>query len=183
VSEVPAVMEGSTWSAPCSDGGRGEQTMGTFAAFMLAGLLTATPQSDQASTRFVDAVPLLRQSAAGIQATLGPPVRTQAVPPGDFQLPMGGYSRLYQRHDATIDVDFANEHSTTVRVSFLNSLVAPKTYKAALEAVGLRTDSPPDLETRSFHEWQSLDGYVVQIVAAPGADHIEIVVLSVGSTP
>jgi len=86
---------------------------------------------------------------------------------------------LYFDHD----VDFANEHSTTVRVSFLNSLVAPKTYKAALEAVGLRTDSPPDLETRSFHEWQSLDGYVVQIVAAPGADHIEIVVLSVGSTP
>ena len=158
--------------------------MGTFAAFMLAGLLTATPRSDQASTRFVDAVPLSRQSAAEeFRRLLGRPSARRPCRPGDFQLPMGGYSRLYQRHNATIDVDFANEHGATVRVSFLNSLVAPKTYKAALEAVGLRTDSPPDLETRSFHEWQSLNGCVVQIVAAPGADHIEIVVLSVGSTP
>ncbi len=158
--------------------------MSTFATIMLAGLLTtAIPQSGDSPTRLVDAVSLLRQSAAGIQVTLGRPVRTRSVPPGDFQLPKGGYSRLYQRHDATIDVDFASGRSTTVRVSFLDSPVAPKTYKAALEAVGLRSDYPPDLVRRSFHEWQSLDGYVVQVVATPGADHIETVVLSVYPTP
>ena len=157
--------------------------MGAFATIMLAGLLTAIPQSDEAPTCLVDAVSLLQQSAAGLQVALGPPVRSRAVPAGDFQLPMGGYSRLYQRHDATIDVDFAEERSTTVRVSFLDSAAAPKTYEAALEAVGLRSDVPPDLVRRSFHEWQSLDGYVVQVVADPSAHHIDVVVLSVYSTP
>jgi hypothetical protein len=157
--------------------------MGTLATIMLAGLLTAIPQPDGTPTRLVDAVSLLRQSAAGIQMALGAPVRTKAVPPGDFQLPMGGYSRMYRFHDATIDVDFANERSTTVRVSFLAPAVAPRTYEAALEVVGLRADSPPDLARRSFHEWQSRDGYVVQVVADPSADHIDAVVLSLDSTP
>ncbi|HEX6079757.1 MAG TPA: hypothetical protein VF197_09000 [Methylomirabilota bacterium] len=156
--------------------------MGALATIMLAGLLTAIPQSDPAPTRLVDAVSLLRQSAAGIQVTLGPPVRTRAVPPGDFQLPMGGYARLYRHHGATIDVDFANERSTTIRVSFLHSAAAPRTYEAALEAIGLRADSPPDLARRSFHEWQSLDGYVVQVVADASADHIDAVVLSLEAT-
>ena len=157
--------------------------MGTLVTIMLAGLLTSIPQSDAAPTRLLDAVSLLRQSASGIQVALGPPVRTTTVPAGDFQLPMGGYSRLYQHHDATIDVDFANERSTTVRVSFSDSAAAPRTYAAALEAVGLRADSPPDLTRRSFREWKSLDGYVVQVVADPSADHIDVVVLSVDATP
>jgi hypothetical protein len=157
--------------------------MGTFATIMLAGLLTAIPQSDGSSARLVDAVSLLRQSAAGIQATLGAPVRTRAVPAGDFQLPQGGYAHLYQRHDATIDVDFANERSTRVRVSFLDAAGAPRTYEAALEAVGLRSDAPADLVRRSFQEWHRLDGLVVQVLADPGANHIDEVVVSVDATP
>ena len=157
--------------------------MGAFATIMLAGLLTAIPQSDESPTRLVNAVSLLRQSAAGIQATLGAPVHTRAVPVGDFQLPNGGFAHLYQRPDATIDVDFANERSTMVRVSFLGSAGAPRTYEAALEAVGLRSDAPADLVRRSFHEWHRLDGLVVQVLADPSADHIDVVVLSIDATP
>ncbi len=157
--------------------------MGTFATIMLAGLLIGIPQSEETPTRLVDAASLLRQSAAGVQATLGAPVRTRAVPAGDFLLPKGGYAHLYQRHDATIDVDFANERSTTVRVSFPEGAGAPRTYEAALRAVGLRSDAPANLVRRSFHEWRDLDGYVVQVVADPSADHIAEVVLSVASTP
>lgn len=52
---------------------------------------------------------VLRQSPAEIQTSLGKPVRTKAVPPGDFLLPEGGTSRVYRGQATLVDIDFERE--------------------------------------------------------------------------
>jgi hypothetical protein len=57
---------------------------------------------------------VLQRSPAAIQASLGRPIHTKAVPSGDVHLPDGGISRVYTGNGTRIDIDFEKERSTTV---------------------------------------------------------------------
>jgi hypothetical protein len=126
----------------------------------------------------------LRQSPAGIQASFGQPVRSRAVPPGDFRLPAGGTWRVYRERGMRIDVDFERERSTTVMIEFPDRAIAPKTFEEALQSVNLPSGPQPDLVTRYSREWHNLRGYFVRVIAAyPTLDRIETIILSVHPLP
>lgn len=132
----------------------------------------------------VDGAAVLRQSPVEIEASLGQPVRSRPVPPGDFRLPAGGTSRVYRGRGMRIDVDFERERSTTVMIEFPDRAIAPRTYEAALEAVNLPSSPPPDLVTRDSREWHNLRGYFVRVISAyPTLDRIETIILSVHPLP
>jgi hypothetical protein len=154
-----------------------------LAELLLLGLLAGTP--DRAGTApIIDAPTMLQQSPAAIQATLGRPIRTKAVPSGDVHLPAGGISRIYAGHGTRIDIDFEKERSTTVVIVFPDATVAPRTYESALEAVNLPSGPRPDLIRRDRREWHNLEGYSVRVIAAyPTLDHIDAIVLSVNRLP
>lgn len=155
-----------------------------IAELLLVGLLAAVPEPLAATQPIIDGATVLQQSPAAIQASLGRPIRTKVVPPGDFQLPKGGTLRVYTAHGTRIDVDFEEERSTTVAIAFADPAAAPRSYEAALEAVNLRSSSPPALIRRDRREWRTLDGYFVQVIAAyPALDHIDTIVLSVHPLP
>lgn len=150
---------------------------------LLLGLLVGAPDRAGA-TSIIDGPTVLRQSPAAIQATLGRPIRTKAVPSGDVHLPGGGTSRVYVGHGTRIDIDFEKERSTTVVIAFPDSTMAPRTYEAALEAVNLPSGPAPDLIRRDRREWRNLEGYFVRVIAAyPTLDHIDAIVLSVHPLP
>jgi hypothetical protein len=126
-----------------------------LADLLLLGPLTATPE--RAATPIIDGPTVLQRSPAAIQATLGRPIRTKAVPAGDVYLPEGGTSRAYDGRG---------------------------TYEAALEAVNLPSDARPNLIGRDRREWHNLDGYFVRVIAAyPALDSIDVIVLSVDPLP
>jgi hypothetical protein len=155
-----------------------------LAELLLLGLLAGMPAPARATPPIIDAPTVLQQSPAAIQATLGRPIRTKTVPPGDFQLPDGGTSRVYAGHGAWIDIDFEQERSTTLVIVFPDAAAAPRTYEAALEAVNLRSGPRPDMVLRDRREWHNLDGYFVRVIAAyPTLDHIDAIVLSVHPLP
>jgi len=155
-----------------------------LAGLLFLGLLTAMPERAGATPPILDGPTVLERSPAAIQATLGRPIRTKAVPPGDFHLPEGGTSRVYAGQGTRIDIDFERERSTTVVVAFPDAATAPKTYEAALEAVNLPSGPRPDLISRDRREWHNLDGYFVQVIAAyPTLDHIDAIILSVHPLP
>ena len=155
-----------------------------LAGLLFLGLLTALPERAGATPPIIDGPTVLERSPAAIQATLGRPIRTKAVPPGDFHLPEGGTSRVYAGQGTRIDIDFERERSTTVIVAFPDAATAPKTYEAALEAVNLPSGPRPDLIRRDRREWHNLDGYFVQVIAAyPTLDHIDAIILSVHPLP
>ena len=132
----------------------------------------------------VDGAAVLQQSPVEIEASLGQPVRSRAVPPGDFRLPAGGTSRVYRERGLRIDVDFERERSTMVMIEFPDRAIAPRTYAAALEAVNLPSSPPPDLVTRDSREWHNLQGYFVRVIAAyPTLDRIDTIILSVHPLP
>ena len=132
----------------------------------------------------VDGAAVLQQSPVEIEASLGQPVRSRAVPPGDFRLPAGGTSRVYRERGLRIDVDFERERSTMVMIEFPDRAIAPRTYEAALEAVNLPSSPPPDLVTRDSREWHNLQGYFVRVIAAyPTLDRIDTIILSVHPLP
>lgn len=158
--------------------------MRRLAGLLFLGLLTAMPEGAGATPPIIDGPTVLERSPAAIQATLGRPIRTKAVPPGDFHLPEGGTSRVYAGRGTRIDIDFERERSTTVIVAFPDAATAPKTYEAALEAVNLPSGPRPDLIGRDRREWHNLDGYFVQVIAAyPTLDHIDAIILSVHPLP
>jgi hypothetical protein len=158
--------------------------MRTLAKLLVLGLLAFTPELAGAAPPILDAPAVLQRSPAAVQATLGRPIRTRTVPPGDFQLPAGGSSRAYGAHGTRIDVDFENERSTTVVIAFPDAAVAPRTYEAALEAINLPSGPRPDLIRRDRREWHDLGGYFVQVIAAyPGLDRIDAIILSVHPLP
>lgn len=151
---------------------------------LFVGLLAAMPEPSSATQPIIDGPTILQQSPVAIQASLGRPIRTKVVPPGDFQLPEGGTLRVYTGRGARIDVDFENERSTTVVIAFADPAVAPRSYEEALEAVNLRSGSRPDLIGRDRRAWRTLDGYFVQVIAAyPALDRIDTIVLSVHPLP
>jgi hypothetical protein len=150
---------------------------------LLLGLLAATP-AQAGTTRIMDGPTVLQRSPAAVQATLGRPIRTKAVPSGDVHLPEGGTSRVYAGHGMQIDVDFEKDRSTTVVIAFPDITMAPRTYEAALEAVNLPSGPAPDLIRRDRREWRNLDGYFVRVIAAyPTLDRIDAIVLSVHPLP
>jgi hypothetical protein len=154
-----------------------------LAKLLLLGLLAATPERVGA-TPIVDGPTVLQQSPAAIQASLGRPIRTKAVPPGDVHLPGGGISRVYDGQGTRIDIDYERESSTTVVIVFADATMAPRTYEAALEAVNLSSGARPDLVRRDRREWHNLDGYFVRVIAAyPTLDRIDAIVLSVHPLP
>jgi hypothetical protein len=158
--------------------------MRAIAELLFLGLLAAVPAGAGATEPIIDAATVLERSPAAIQASLGRPVRTKVVPPGDFHLPAGGTLRVYSGQGTRIDVDFANERATTVAIAFADPAVAPRSYEAALEAVSLRPGSQPDLIRRDRREWRNLDGYFVRVIAAyPTLDHIDTIVLSIHPLP
>jgi hypothetical protein len=157
--------------------------MGTLVELLALGLLAGMPEGAGA-TPVIDGPTVLQRSPAAIQATLGRPTRTKAVPSGDVHLPDGGTSRVYAGRGMQIDIDFEKERSTTVVIVFPDVTVAPKTYEAALEAVNLPSGPAPDLIRRDRREWHNLDGYFVRVIAAyPALDHIDTIVLSVHPLP
>ena len=132
----------------------------------------------------VDGAAVLQQSPVEIEASLGQPVRSRAVPPGDFRLPAGGTWRVYRGRGLQIDVDFERERSTTVMIEFPDRAIAPRTYEEALEAVNLPANPPPDRVTRDSREWHNLEGYFVRLIAAyPTLDRIDTIILSVHPLP
>jgi hypothetical protein len=132
----------------------------------------------------VDGPAMLRQSPVEIEASLGRPVRSRTVSPGDFLLPDGGTSRIYRRPGAQIDVDFERERSTTVTIGFPDASTAPRTYDEALEMVNLPTGLGPDLVRRDGRDWRDLRGYHVRVIAAyPALDRIETIIVSVHPLP
>lgn len=150
---------------------------------LLLGLLAATP-AQAGTTRIMDGPTVLQRSPAAVQATLGRPIRTTAVPSGDVHLPGGGTSRVYAGHGMRIDVDFEKDRSTTVVIAFPDITMAPRTYEAALEAVNLPSGPAPDLIRRDRREWRNLEGYFVRVIAAyPTLDRIDAIVLSVHPLP
>jgi hypothetical protein len=150
---------------------------------LLLGVLAGTPER-AAAAPIIDGPTVLQRSPAAIQATLGRPIRTTAVPSGDVHLPEGGTSRVYAGHGMRIDIDFEKERSTTVVIVFPDITTAPKTYEAALQAVNLPTGPAPDLVRRDHREWHNLEGYFVRVIAAyPTLDHIDAIVLSVHPLP
>jgi hypothetical protein len=127
---------------------------------------------------------MLRQSPVEIEASLGAPVRSRAVSPGDFLLPEGGTWRVYRTPAAQIDVDFERERSTTVTIGFRDAAVAPRTYEEALEVVNLPAGLRPDLVTRDARDWRDPRGYYVRVIAAyPALDRIETIIVSVHPLP
>ncbi len=155
-----------------------------LAELLFLGLLAATPEQKGATPPIIDAPTVLHRSPATIQATLGRPIRTKTVPPGDFHLPEGGTSRVYAGHGTRIDIDFEKERSTTVVIVFPDAAVAPRTYEAALESVNLRSGPRPDMIRRDRREWHNLHGYFVRVIAAyPTLDHIDAIVLSIHPLP
>lgn len=158
--------------------------MRRLAELLVLGVLVVAPAQAGATSPIIDGPTVLQQSPAGVEATLGRPVRTKTVPPGDFLLPEGGTSRVYAGRGTRIDVDFEGERSTTVVIAFPDAAVAPRTYEAALAAVNLRSGPRPDLVRRDRREWHNLDGYFVRVIAAyPALDHIDAIVLSVHPLP
>jgi hypothetical protein len=154
-----------------------------LAELLLLGLLAGTPEGT-GTTPIIDGRTVLQRSPAAIQASLGRPIRTKAVPSGDVHLPDGGISRVYAGSGTRIDIDFEKERSTTVVIVFPDATVAPRTYESALEAVNLRSGPRPDLIRRDRREWHNLDGYFVRVIAAyPTLDHIDTIVLSVHPLP
>ena len=150
---------------------------------LLLGLLVATP-AQAGTTRIIDGPTVLQRSPAAVQATLGRPIRTKAVPSGDVHLPDGGTSRVYAGHGMRIDVDFEQDRSTTIVIAFPDITMAPRTYEAALEAVNLPSGPAPDLIRRDRREWRNLEGYFVRVIAAyPTLDRIDAIVLSVHPLP
>lgn len=159
--------------------------MRRIAGLLFLGLMTAMPDGAGATPPIIDGPTVLERSPAAIQASLGEPVRTKTVPPGDFRLPDGGMARVYTGRGTQIDVDFVGERSTTVVIVFPDATVAPRTYEAALEAVNLRPGPPPDVVTRDSREWHGLGGYYfVRVIAAyPALDHIDAIILSIHPLP
>jgi len=154
-----------------------------LAELLLLGLLAGTPEG-AGTTPIIDGRTVLQRSPAAIQASLGRPIRTKAVPSGDVHLPDGGTSRVYGGPGTRIDIDFEKERSTTVVIVFPDVTVAPRTYEGALEAVNLPSGAQPDLIRRDRREWHNLDGYFVRVIAAyPTLDRIDTIVLSVHPLP
>ena len=154
-----------------------------LAKLSLLGLLVATPAQAE-TTPIIDGPTVLQRSPAAIQATLGRPIRTKAVPAGDVHLPEGGTSRVYDGHGMRIDIDFEKDRSTTVVIAFPDRTTAPRTYEAALAAVNLPSGPRPDLVRRDHREWHNLEGYFVRVIAAyPTLDRIDAIVLSVHPLP
>jgi len=154
-----------------------------LAKLSLLGLLVATPAQAE-TTPIIDGPTVLQRSPAAIQATLGRPIRTKAVPAGDVHLPEGGTSRVYDGHGMRIDIDFEKDRSTTVVIAFPDRTTAPRTYEAALAAVNLPSGPRPDLVRRDRREWHNLEGYFVRVIAAyPTLDRIDAIVLSVHPLP
>ena len=136
----------------------------------------APTPSEASPAAIVDGAAVLRQTPAEIQASFGQPVRSRAVPPGDFRLPEGGMWRVYRGRGIRIDVDFGRERSTTVMIEFSDLAVAPRTFEEALEAVNLPPGPPPDPVTRDSREWHNLRGNFVRVIAAyPALDRIETI--------
>ena len=154
-----------------------------LAELLLLGLLAGTPEG-AGTTPIIDGPTVLQRSPAAIQASLGRPIRTKAVPSGDVHLPDGGTSRVYDGDGMRIDIDFEKDRSTTVVIAFPDRTKAPRTYAAALEAVNLPSGPAPDLIRRDRREWHNLEGYFVRVIAAyPTLDHIDAIVLSVHPLP
>jgi hypothetical protein len=154
-----------------------------LAKLSLLGLLVATPAQAE-TTPIIDGPTVLQRSPAAIQATLGRPIRTKAVPAGDVHLPEGGTSRVYDGHGIRIDIDFEKDRSTTVVIAFPDRATAPRTYEAALAALNLPSGPRPDLVRRDRREWHNLEGYFVRVIAAyPTLDRIDAIVLSVHPLP
>jgi hypothetical protein len=154
-----------------------------LAKLSLLGLLVATPAQAE-TTPIIDGPTVLQRSPAAIQATLGRPIRTKAVPAGDVHLPEGGTSRVYDGHGIRIDIDFEKDRSTTVVIAFPDRATAPRTYEAALAALNLPSGPRPDLVRRDHREWHNLEGYFVRVIAAyPTLDRIDAIVLSVHPLP
>ena len=154
-----------------------------LAELLLLGLLVTTPAQAE-TTPIIDGPTVLQRSPAAIQATLGLPIRTKAVPAGDVHLPEGGTSRIYDGHGMRIDIDFEKDRSTTVVIAFPDPTKAPRTYEAALEAVNLPSGPAPDLIRRDRREWHNLEGYFVRVIAAyPTLDHIDAIILSIHPLP
>ena len=61
-----------------------------LAELLFLGLLAAMPGRAEATPPIIDGPTILERSPAAVQASLGRPIRTQAVPRGDFGLPEGG---------------------------------------------------------------------------------------------
>lgn len=155
-----------------------------LAQVLLVGVLAVVPDGAGATPPIIDGPTVLERSPAAIQASLGRPIRTKAVPPGDFRLPEGGTLRVYAGHGTWIDIDFEKERSTTVVIAFPDAAMAPRTYEAALEAVNLPSGPRPDLVRRDRREWHNLDGYFVRVIAAyPALDHIDAIILSIHPLP
>ena len=82
-------------------------TRGVLIGALVVALLEAIPPAWAASAHvIVDGPALLQQSPAQIEVSCGQPVRTKAVPPGDFRLPEGGIWRVYRGPEAQLDIDF-----------------------------------------------------------------------------
>jgi hypothetical protein len=159
--------------------------MGRIVELVVLGLMIAMPGLAGATPPIIDGPAVLERSPAAIQASLGRPVRTKSVPPGDFRLSQGGMLRLYTVRGIQIDVEFEGEQSTTMVVAFSDAPVAPKTYEAALEAVNLRPGPRPDVVSRDSREWHGLAGhYFVRVIAAyPAIDHIDAIIVSIHPLP
>jgi hypothetical protein len=154
------------------------------AGLLALGLLSLTSASPAAAGAMLDASVILQQSPAAVRTFLGQPVRTQAVGPGDFQLPEGGTARAYDGRGVRVDIDFEAERSTTAVIAFPDPALAPRTYEAALEAVNLPPGPQADLVRRDSREWHNLGGYFVRVIAAyPALDRIDAIILSVHPLP
>ena len=107
-------------------------------------LLETTPPAWAASAHvIVDGPALLQQSPAQIEMSCGQPVRTKAVPPGDFRLPEGGMWRIYRGPGAQLDIDFDRERSTTVMIAFPDRSTAPTSYAGhSPRSTSRRADRP-----------------------------------------
>ena len=159
-------------------------TRGALILALAATLLEAASAAWAAAPLVVDGPGVLEQSPAEIQRSLGQPVRTKAVPPGDFLLPEGGVWRVYRGPGTQLDIDFERERSTTVMIAFPDRASAPRSYEEALAAVNLPSGAPPDLVTRDCREWSNLRGYFVRVIAAyPELDRIDAIILSVVPFP
>jgi hypothetical protein len=158
----------------------------TLRGLLVLGLLAApfAPPAARAASIVLDGSAILRQSPVEIEASLGVPVRSRPVSPGDFLLPGGGTSRIYRRAGVQIDIDFERERSTMVTVGFPDASIAPRTYDEALEVVNLPIGLRPDLVTRDARDWRDLRGYYVRVIAAyPALDRIETIIVSVHPLP
>ena len=73
-----------------------------LAEVLFLGLLAVVPGRAGATSPIIDGSTVLERSPAAVQASLGRPIRTKAVPPGDFRLPEGGTLRVYAGHGTRI---------------------------------------------------------------------------------